>query len=134
MANMKLSVVTPTGSVVDAEVVEATIPGAAGVFTVYAEHQPALIMLGGGILTFQGADGDGEVFIRGGVAEISGDSLLVMTDYALTRDDIARDQAQAVLEDANERLENIDYLDDNQLLRIKIDQNYAESVLEQTAH
>ena len=134
MDNMKLSVVTPTGSVVDAEVVEATIPGAAGVFTVYAEHQPALIMLGGGILTFQGSDGDGEVFIRGGVAEISGESLLVMTDYALTRDDIARDQAQAVLEDANERLENIDYLDDNQLLRIKIDQNYAESVLEQTAH
>lgn len=134
MAKMNLSIVTPTGSVVDADVVEVTVPGAAGVFTVYAEHQPALIMLGGGLLTYQGLDGDGEIFIRGGVVEISGESMLVMTDYALTREDLDREQATRVLEGANTRLEESEYLDDEQLLRINIDQSYAESVLDQTAH
>jgi F0F1-type ATP synthase epsilon subunit len=49
MASMNLSVVTPTGAVVDTEISEATLPGAAGVFGVYPQHQPSLIMLGGGI-------------------------------------------------------------------------------------
>ncbi|MEE2757133.1 MAG: ATP synthase F1 subunit epsilon [Myxococcota bacterium] len=134
MAKMNLSIVTPTGSVVDAVVVEVTVPGAAGMFTVYAEHQPALIMLGGGVLSYQGLDGDGEIFIRGGVAEISSDSILIMTDYALTRDEIDRDKAADVLQQANRRLEESEYLGDDQLLRINIDQRYAESVLDQTAH
>ena len=134
MAKMNLSIVTPTGSVVDAVVVEVTVPGAAGMFTVYAEHQPALIMLGGGVLSYQGLDGDGEIFIRGGVAEISSDSILIMTDYALTRDEIDRDKAADVLQEANRRLEESEYLGDDQLLRINIDQRYAESVLDQTAH
>ena len=103
-------------------------------FTVYAEHQPALIMLGGGVLSYQGLDGDGEIFIRGGVAEISSDSILIMTDYALTRDEIDRDKAADVLQQANLRLEESEYLGDDQLLRINIDQRYAESVLDQTAH
>lgn len=134
MAKMNLSIVTPTGSIVDAVVVEVTVPGAAGMFTVYAEHQPALIMLGGGVLSYQGLDGDGEIFIRGGVAEISSDSILIMTDYALTRDEIDRDKAADVLQQANRRLEESEYLGDDQLLRINIDQRYAESVLDQTAH
>ena len=52
MAQFKLSVVTPTGSVLDADVSEATVPGAAGEFGMYADHQPALIMLGGGLLSY----------------------------------------------------------------------------------
>ena len=70
MAAFNLTVVTPTGAVVDSEIDEATLPGAYGEFGVLPSHQPALIMLGGGSLSYNGPAGSGQVLIRGGVAEI----------------------------------------------------------------
>jgi F-type H+-transporting ATPase subunit epsilon len=134
MASMNLSVVTPTGAVVDTEISEATLPGAAGVFGVYPQHQPSLIMLGGGIMTFVGVEGEGELLIRGGVAEISGDSLLVITDHALEPSDADREEAEGVLQGAIAELEAAEFLDDSTLLRLSTDQRYAETVLKTAGH
>ena len=129
MAQLNLSIVTPSGSVVSADVTEVTVPGAAGMFTVYPEHQPALVMLGGGQLSFLGADGQGEVYIRGGVAEISADSILVMTDYAIISEDTNLDDARELLSDSERRLAESDYLDDTVLMGITVDQRFAESII-----
>lgn len=129
MAQLNLSIVTPSGSVVSADVTEVSVPGAAGMFTVYPEHQPALVMLGGGQLSYLGAEGQGDVFIRGGVAEISADSILVMTDYAVVSDSKNVDDARSLLSDAERRLAESDYLDDTTLMGITIDQRYAESII-----
>ena len=129
MAQLNLSVVTPSGSVVSADVSEVSVPGAAGMFTVYPEHQPALVMLGGGQLSYLGADGQGEVFIRGGVAEISADSILVMTDYAIVSEARNVDDARSLLSEAERRLAETDYLDDSTLMGITIDQRFAESII-----
>ena len=129
MAQLNLSIVTPSGSVVSADVSEVTVPGAAGMFTVYPEHQPALVMLGGGQLSYSGADGQGEVYIRGGVAEISADSILVMTDYAIVSEDTNLDDARNLLSEAERRLAESDYLDDTVLMRITVDQRFAESII-----
>ena len=129
MAQLNLSIVTPSGSVVSADVTEVTVPGAAGMFTVYPEHQPALVMLGGGQLSFLGVDGQGEVYIRGGVAEISADSILVMTDYAIISEDTNLDDARELLSDSERRLAESDYLDDTVLMGITIDQRFAESII-----
>ena len=129
MASMNLSVVTPTGAVVEAEISEATLPGAAGVFGVYPQHQPALIMLGGGLMSYIGPDGEGELLIRGGVAEISGDTLLVITDHALSLDKAERAEAESVLASAMSALEAAEFLDESTLMRLSTDQRYAETVL-----
>ena len=98
-------------------------------FTVYPEHQPALVMLGGGQLSYFGAEGQGDVYIRGGVAEISADSILVMTDYAVVSDSKNVDDARNLLSDAERRLAESDYLDDTTLMGITIDQRFAESII-----
>ena len=111
MATMNLSVVTPVGSLVDTEVLEVTVPGAAGTFGVYPNHQPALIMLGGGALTYQGPEDSGEVLIRGGVAEISGDTILIITDHAELPEEADREAAEALLESAMAGPEDGEILD-----------------------
>ena len=134
MANMNLSVVTPTGAVVETEILEATVPGSAGEFGVYPDHQPALIMLGGGLVTYQGVEETGEFLIRGGVAEVSADSLLIITDHALSPEDADADEARELLEAAEAALESVEKLDDSFLARVRADRGYAESVLKLSSH
>ena len=129
MATMKLSIVTPTGSVVDTDVTEATVPGAAGVFGVYPDHQPALIMLGGGLLSYEGSEGPGEVHVRGGVAEISADCLLIITDCALVPADADRSEAEELLEQSIAALQEAEFLDESTLAKITTDREYAEAIL-----
>ncbi len=134
MAKMKLSVVTPTGSIVDTDIFEATVPGSAGVFGVYPMHQPALIMLGGGLLTYKGIEDDGEFLVRGGVAEVSADCLLIITDHAIAPDDADREEAEGILQTAMKALEDVEFLDESTLARISTDRGYAESALKILGH
>ncbi len=135
MAKFKLSIVTPSGSVLDTDVFEATIPGAAGEFGVYSEHQPALVMLGGGLLSYQGIEDNGEVLIRGGVAEVGPDSLLILTDHAVLSGDADRDEAEAILEGLTSAESDSEViLDDHQVQRDATARGYAEAVLKVAGH
>jgi len=131
---MNLSIVTPVGSLVEAEVSEVTVPGAAGIFGVYPNHQPALVMLGGGELTYQGVEENGQVLIRGGVAEISGDTILIITDHAELPGDADREAAETILESAMQGPQDGEILDDIVLARITKDRAYAEAVLKTAGH
>ena len=117
----------------DTEVLEVTVPGAAGTFGVYPNHQPALIMLGGGV-TYQGPEDSGEVLIRGGVAEISGDTILIITDHAELPEEADREAAEALLESAMAGPEDGEILDDAVLARLTKDRSYAEAVLKTAGH
>ena len=80
---MRLEVVTPTGALVDLEIQSVTAPGTLGEFNVLAEHQPGLVMLSGGAVRYEGGE-SGAVFIRGGIAEVRPDGLLILADEACT--------------------------------------------------
>lgn len=135
MAQFKLSVVTPTGSVLDTDVSEATVPGAAGEFGMYADHQPALIMLGGGLLSYQGSDANGSLLIRGGVAEVGPDALLILTDHAVLPEDAERAEAESILEHIVETESSSDsVLDDERIHKLAIDRGYAEALIKVAGH
>ena len=135
MAQFKLSVVTPTGSVLDTDVSEATVPGAAGEFGMYADHQPALIMLGGGLLSYQGSDANGSLLIRGGVAEVGPDALLILTDHAVLPEDAERAEAERILEHIVETESSSDsVLDDERIHKLAIDRGYAEALIKVAGH
>jgi F-type H+-transporting ATPase subunit epsilon len=129
MASFQLSVVTPTGAIIDSEISEATLPGAVGEFGVLPSHQPALIMLGGGRLSYVGPEGPGELLIRGGVAEVRADAVLVLTDRAISPADADRAEAQAILDAANESSAGENVLDDSAVLQLAADRGYAEAAL-----
>ena len=129
MAAFNLTVVTPTGAVIDSEIDEATLPGARGEFGVLPNHRPALMMLGGGSLRYIGPAGSGQVLIRGGVAEIRPDAILVLTDRAETPDEVDRVEAQAILDASNAVQEGGVILDDAAILHRASERGYAEAVL-----
>ena len=129
MSAFNLTVVTPTGAVIDSEIDDATLPGAYGEFGVLPSHQPALIMLGGGSLSYTGPAGSGQVLIRGGVAEIRPDAILVLTDRAQAPEDVDREHAQALLEEANSSDNSDEILDDSTILKQAADRGYAEAAL-----
>ena len=129
MAAFNLTVVTPTGAVIDSEIDEATLPGAQGEFGVLPNHRPALMMLGGGSLSYVGPAGSGQVLIRGGVAEIRPDAILVLTDRAETPDQVDRAQAQAILDASNSIQEDGQILDDALILKRASERGYAEAAL-----
>ena len=133
MAGIKLEVVTPTGKVLDAQVSAVTAPGSEGDFGVLPEHRPGLVMLGGGALTYEGSE-SGQVFIRGGVAEVRPDGLLVLADDATTPDNIDRDAAEKILQAAVEGLDKAEFLDDGRLQRFNSDRAYAEAILKVSGH
>ena len=129
MAQMNLNIVTPTGSVVNTQVMEVSVPGSAGQFGVYPMHQSALVLLGGGLLTYEGMDEKGELLIRGGVAEISHESVRILTDYAFAPGDADTEEAAEMLKSADAALESDEFLNEDKLNRIATDRGYAESVL-----
>ena len=129
MAAFNLSIVTPTGSVVDTEIDEVSLPGAEGEFGVLPAHQSALIMLGGGLVSFRGSEGEGRLLIRGGVVEIRPDAVLVLTDRAENPEDVDRVEVQAMLDMANADAGVDVVLDDAAVLRLAAQRGYAEAAL-----
>ena len=130
---MKLEVVTPTGRALDVEVDSVTAPGARGEFGVLPGHRPALMMLGGGAISYAGVT-PGELFISGGVAELRADAVLVLADEVTKPDAVDRVRAESLLQAAVEALAKIEVLEDDQVLRLSADRAYAEAMLKVAGH
>jgi F-type H+-transporting ATPase subunit epsilon len=80
---MKLEVVTPKGTAVEAEVDEVTAPGLAGEFGVLPGHTPFLTALKQGRLSWRGRSGEGVLSIGPGFCEVDGkDRVIVLTQSA----------------------------------------------------
>ncbi len=80
---MKLEVVTPKGTAVEAEIDEVTVPGLAGEFGVLPGHTPFLTALREGQLSWRGRGGEGHLMIGAGFCEVDGkDRVIVLTQSA----------------------------------------------------
>ena len=130
MAKIKLEVVTPTGKVVEVETNAVSAPGVAGDLGILPEHRPALIQLGGGVITYD----DGMVYVRGGVAEVRPNGVLVLADKATLPEDADRAEAEALLKETVEALDAKDYLDEDQLIQLNNRRAFAEAVLKTAGH
>ncbi len=130
MANLKLEVVTPTGKVVEVETASVTAPGVRGELGIMPDHRPALIQLGGGAIKYDG----GEVLVRGGVAEVRPDGLLVLADKAVLPGQLERGEAEALLKASLDGLESREYLNDVRIMDLNNDRAFAEAALRTAGH
>ncbi|MGK0362880.1 MAG: F-type H+-transporting ATPase subunit epsilon [Bradymonadia bacterium] len=132
MAKMRVEIVTPTGSVLDVEANSVRIPGAVGEADILPGHRPAVIMLSGGKILLEGSTGPSDagetVAIRGGVAEVRRDGVLILADEATTLSDFGQDEARAGLRALNESMTS-GTLDNERLLRIEADRRFFEAIL-----
>ncbi len=134
MAKMTFSVVTPEGAEVETDVFSATLPGVAGELGVLPQHCPGLIQLGGGVLAYEGIEGNDSFFIRGGVAEIGREHILVLTEEVTRAEDADRGEAEKLVTEAVQRLEKAEMVDEELLRNAETDRGYGEAILKSAGH
>jgi F-type H+-transporting ATPase subunit epsilon len=106
---VRLSVTTPRGSLVEAEVDEVTAPGALGEFGVLPGHVPFLSALQPGVFSFRTKDQTRVLAVSEGVLEVArveggGDKVLVLVSDALHAEEVERDAAEKEVADADAEL------------------------------
>ncbi|MBU0553335.1 ATP synthase F1 subunit epsilon [Myxococcota bacterium] len=126
--SVQLEVVTPIGPVLKVSAEAVIAPGALGEFSVLTDHRPALIRLRGGALRYEGAQA-GVLFIRGGIAEVRPDGILVLAEEAVTPQRVDVDAARRILKDADREIAEEVFLTDERVERIASDRAYAEAML-----
>ena len=94
-------VVTPESQVVDRSCDSAVLPAHDGQVGILTGRAPLLVKLGEGELVLDGPGGGRETyFVDGGVAQMKGGLLTVLTDGAMTPGKIDPDEARAELAEA----------------------------------
>lgn len=126
--DLKLEIVTPTGRVLDARVSQVVAPGAAGEFAVLPNHRPGIVLLGGGAVRYEGAE-SGTVFVRGGVAEIGPDRVLILAEEAVRPEQASTVNAQGILEQLMPDPLAFEFISDEKQQQIETERRFAESVL-----
>jgi F-type H+-transporting ATPase subunit epsilon len=109
---LQLEVVTPDKQVVSQTVDYVSAPGVEGEFGVLPNHVNLLSALAIGALRFNAGGKSQNVFISGGFAEVSDNTVTVLAEAAELAEDIDQARAQAARERAEKRLaektENMD--------------------------
>ena len=127
---LRLEVITPNGSVLDAKVNSVTAPGEMGEFQVLSQHLPMLTLLGGGRLSYQHAQGTDLLFLRGGVVEVSPEGhVLILTNEVQQAHDLNVERAREIQDKAQAGLAKAHYLTDEMLADLRKDLAFAEAVL-----
>jgi len=107
---LKFEIVTPTAVVYSKDVHMVTLPAVEGQIGIYPHHVPLLTRIVPGEVIVSRDGQDEFLAIGGGLVEVTGDSVAIVTDMAVAAKDIdearaeeARQRAQARL---NEKVEN----------------------------
>ena len=95
--------VSPERLVMSAEVGMVVIPGAEGDFGVLPGHAPMISNVRSGVISiYKDRSIEARVFVAGGFAEVSDSRLTVLTEDAISLDEINRADADARLVEARE--------------------------------
>jgi F-type H+-transporting ATPase subunit epsilon len=109
---LHLEIVTPDSTVLSEDVEYVGVPGAVGQFGVMRHHIPFLSALAIGSLYFRKGGSNTYVFLSGGFAEVTPDSVSILAESAERAEEIDTQRARQAKERAEERLrqqqENVD--------------------------
>jgi len=110
---IRLEVVTPSGSVVDEDVNIVNAPGYGGDFGVLANHAPFLSTIKIGTLTYEKEKSREALMISGGFCEVSNNKITFLVESAEFGRDIDVDRAMKAKERAEKRLSQAKAHDEN---------------------
>ncbi|KRS13030.1 ATP synthase F0F1 subunit epsilon [Roseovarius atlanticus] len=101
---VQFDLVSPERLLASVEATEVQIPGTDGDMTAMADHTPLITTLRPGVVRVSGPEGDKEYVVTGGFAEINADSISVLAERALSREDMTQDEFQKMVDEATDRL------------------------------
>ncbi|WP_397542699.1 F0F1 ATP synthase subunit epsilon [Roseovarius salis] len=102
---VQFDLVSPERRLASEEVKEVRLPGAEGDMTVLPDHARLITTLRPGIVKVAGQGGETDYVVTGGFAEINPESISVLAERAISRDEITQDQYKEMVDEANAKLE-----------------------------
>jgi F-type H+-transporting ATPase subunit epsilon len=107
MAKLTVEIVTPEKRMLSAQVDEAIVPGAVGLFGVRPGHTPFLSLMDNGVLTLRDGGNTQKFFVAGGFAEVAADKVTVLADQAEDVTTIDVEAARKRLDEAHARMKGL---------------------------
>jgi F-type H+-transporting ATPase subunit epsilon len=105
MANtLKLEIVTPTATVYSEDVDMVTLPGVEGQLGILPEHVPLMTEMVPGEMIVRKNGEDRFLAVGGGLVEITGDHVAILTDLAIAAENIDEAKAEEARQRAQARL------------------------------
>ncbi len=101
---LQFDLVSPERLLASVEAREVKIPGAEGDLTAMPDHSPLITTLRPGLVTVSGSDGETVYAVTGGFAEINPDSISVLAERAIPRDELTQEEFQSMIDEASEKL------------------------------
>ena len=102
---IQFDLVSPERLLASVEAREVQIPGADGDMTALPDHAPLITTLRPGVLTVTSASGSQAYVVTGGFAEINAESISVLAERAVPREDITQEQFKEMVDEANAKLQ-----------------------------
>ena len=102
---MQVDVVSPEKMLASIEADAVMLPGRDGDFTAMEGHVPVATSLRPGFVTVVNKGAEEHFLVSGGFAEVSGEAVSILAEYAAKRDDATREQFEATLKAVEEAME-----------------------------
>ncbi len=102
---VQFDLVSPERLLASTQAKEVQIPGAEGDMTALPDHAPLITTLRPGLLKVSASDGETSYAVTGGFAEINAESISVLAERAIPRDEVTQDQFNDMMGEANTRLQ-----------------------------
>lgn len=111
--NFQFDLVSPARRLAQLEASEVVIPATEGDLAAMAGHEPTITTLRPGVLRVTHSGGSDEYVVSGGFAEISAETVTVLAEQALPREEVTQEiydrmveEAQRAHEKAKENFQN----------------------------
>ena len=127
---LALSIITPRGVVVEAEVDTAVVPGQEGMFGVLPGHVTSLMPLQPGVLRYREGGEETSLAVSSGFAEVTPDRVIVLVNTAELPQHIDRERATTAREKAEAEIRRLGAVSPEELSRVRGDLARAEARLD----
>ncbi|MCK6486104.1 MAG: ATP synthase F1 subunit epsilon [Phycisphaerae bacterium] len=100
-ALLRCSVITPERQVLEREAASVVLPAHDGLIGYMRDRAPMVCEVGIGILTMSGGpQGEQRLFVDGGFAQVLNNDVTILTNRAMSADEIDRENATAAMREA----------------------------------
>lgn len=107
-ATMQVELVAPDRLLASIEAEKVLLPGSDGAFTAMAGHVPVVTSLSPGAIRIINGAEEHEYLIAGGFAEVSGNAISILAEFASLREEATAEMFRSSLEAAEKSLDGLE--------------------------